>query len=470
MTDRAPSRILSLLGCRHPLVLAGMGGVARSELVAAVSEAGGFGFLGMVREPPALIRREVEAVRRRGIERFGVNIIPAATDRLLLEQQVDTILELEVPAVALFWDFDAALVRRLTDAGICVVYQVGSAAEAAAARDAGAAIVIAQGCEAGGHVRGTIPLARLLPDVVAAVDIPVLAAGGLARGDDLVTATALGAEGVVLGTALMAAEESFAHQYHKQRLLLAAASDTLLTDTFHINWPIGARVRVLSSAVAAGERGPDAPDRRVVIGEEDGRPIYLFSTDSPLRSMTGDFESMALYAGTGVGSISAIRPAADIIGALLAEADTAPIGAAAARDAANELASPVCYIGEMSGAYVGQLEAGEIAEEMTKLLGELQALLRNVAGHEVARNAPPFGPRSKALARWLAGLASAWPQSVAASQHIEAVGAGILQDHLGRLIPRLPDNDLRTGLSELRAWINDTCDQPQPQAPTPEPA
>ena len=74
-----------------------MGGVARSELVAAVSEAGGFGFLGMVREPPALIRREVDALRRRGIERFGVNIIPAATDRLLLDQQVDTLLELDVP-------------------------------------------------------------------------------------------------------------------------------------------------------------------------------------------------------------------------------------------------------------------------------------------------------------------------------------------------------------------------------------
>jgi NAD(P)H-dependent flavin oxidoreductase YrpB (nitropropane dioxygenase family) len=103
MADSTPGRIQSLLGCRHPLVLAGMGGVARSELVAAVSEAGGFGFLGMVREPPALIRREVDALRRRGIERFGVNIIPAATDRLLLDQQVDTLLELDVPVVALFW-------------------------------------------------------------------------------------------------------------------------------------------------------------------------------------------------------------------------------------------------------------------------------------------------------------------------------------------------------------------------------
>src|SRR3569833_3041309 len=175
-------RIQSLLGCRYPLVLAGMGGVARSELVAAVSEAGGFGFLGMVREPPALIRREVEAVRKRGIARFGVTLIPAATDRLLLDQQVDTLLELDVPVAARFWDLDAPLVRRLTDAGVRVVYQVGSAPEAKAAQDAGAEVIIAQGCEAGGHVRGIIPLAQLLPDVIAAVDVPVLAAGGLATG------------------------------------------------------------------------------------------------------------------------------------------------------------------------------------------------------------------------------------------------------------------------------------------------
>ncbi len=471
MADSTPGRIQSLLGCRHPLVLAGMGGVARSELVAAVSEAGAFGFLGMVREPPALIRREVDALRRRGIERFGVNIIPAATDRLLLDQQVDTLLELDVPVVALFWDLDAPLVRRFTDAGVRVVYQVGSAPEAKAAQDAGASAIIAQGREAGGHVRGTIPLARLLPEVIATVDLPVLAAGGLATGGDLVAATALGADGIVLGTALMAAEESFAHQYHKHRLLLATAADTLLTETFHINWPIGASVRVLASAVTAGERGPDTPGRRVVIGEEEGRPIYLFSTDSPLRSMTGDFEAMALYAGTGVGSIDAIRPAARIIETLLADARIVPIGAEAARDAATELASPVCYIGEMSGTYVGQLEAGEIADEMTQLLSELRALLRDLARREAATaNTSPFGPRSIDLARRLAGLSAAWPQASAAAAAQPDAGDArtALLERLARFIPQLPDNDLRTGLGELRAWIDANADQPQPQAQTHE--
>lgn len=92
-----------LLGCEHPVVLAGMGGVGRSELVAAVTQAGGFGFLGMVREPPSLIHREVEAVRRVTSKPFGANLIPAATDGDLLEQQLVTCIELGVPVVALFW-------------------------------------------------------------------------------------------------------------------------------------------------------------------------------------------------------------------------------------------------------------------------------------------------------------------------------------------------------------------------------
>src|SRR5690606_27914648 len=99
-------------------------------LVAAVTGAGAFGFLGMVREPPALIRQEVEELRRLGHQRFGVNIIPAATDPTLLEQQIETIIALRVPVVALFWDIDAAVIARLREAGIVVVYQVGSVEEA----------------------------------------------------------------------------------------------------------------------------------------------------------------------------------------------------------------------------------------------------------------------------------------------------------------------------------------------------
>lgn len=190
MTEAVPGPLSGLLGCALPIVLAGMGGVARSELVTAVSWTGAFGFLGMVREPPELIHEEVAAVRRQGISRFGINVIPAATDRELLASQVDAIIALQVPVEAMFWDIDVPLVRRFRDAGLVVAYQVGSRDEAVAAEQAGAQLIIAQGCEAGGDVRETTPLCQPLPDVLNAVAAPVLAAGGLATGQDLVAVRA----------------------------------------------------------------------------------------------------------------------------------------------------------------------------------------------------------------------------------------------------------------------------------------
>ncbi|SAK87183.1 2-nitropropane dioxygenase [Caballeronia arationis] len=305
-----------LLGCTWPVVLAGMGGVSRAELVTAATVAGGFGFLGMVREPTSLILKEVREVRAGTDRKFGVNLIPTATPVDLLDAQIATCIEIGVPVVALFWDVIPAIVRRLRDAGITVAYQIGSIEEARSAEAAGVNFLIVQGREAGGHVRGTQPLAVLLPEVVAGTRLPVLAAGGITEGADVATALSLGAQGVVLGTAMIPTRESFAHSYHKQRIVDAGEHETLLTDSFHINWPKGARVRVLANSVTRGERGDPFGacgtngTESTVIGEEEGRPIYLFSTDSPLRSMTGDFEAMALYAGTGAERISDITGAA----------------------------------------------------------------------------------------------------------------------------------------------------------------
>ncbi|BCG04430.1 hypothetical protein PPGU19_089980 (plasmid) [Paraburkholderia sp. PGU19] len=311
IADALHRPVCDLLGCRWPIVLAGMGGVARAELCSAVTRAGGFGVLGMVREPTSLIRTEVQSVRATTSHTFGVNLIPASTPADLLEAQIATCIEIDVPVVGLFWDVVPQIVRRLRDAGILVVYQVGSLEDARAAEDAGAQILIAQGREAGGHVRGDQPLAQLVPQVVAAARVPVLAAGGIANGGDVAKVLSLGAQGAVLGTALIPTQESFAHAYHKQRIVEAAEDDTVLTDVFHINWPRGARVRVLQNSVTRGERGDPFGSQRTVIGDEEGRPIYLFSTDSPLRSMTGDFEAMALYAGTGAARTGAITGAAE---------------------------------------------------------------------------------------------------------------------------------------------------------------
>ncbi|RFQ34157.1 nitronate monooxygenase, partial [Pseudomonas sp. ATCC 13867] len=174
--------LVELLGCQVPIICAGMGGVARHELAAAVGNAGGFGCLGMVREPVALIRREVAAYRALSQQPFAVNLIPAATPADLFDAQLSTCLELQVPAVALFWDVQADVIRRLKEAGVLVLHQVGNRADAEAALRAGVDVLIAQGLEAGGHVRAEISTLALVPQLVALGEAPVVACGGIASG------------------------------------------------------------------------------------------------------------------------------------------------------------------------------------------------------------------------------------------------------------------------------------------------
>ncbi len=441
----APNGVTETLGCRLPVVLAGMGGVARADLVAAVTDAGGFGFLGMVREPPTLILREVEALRSRGYGNFGVNIIPASTAPELLEAQLATLIDLHVPAVTLFWDIDARVVARLRDAGITVVYQVGSTDEAIAAERAGLDRGIAQGVEAGGHVRGTTPRRVLLPDVVANVRVPVLAAGGLATGADMVAAFALGAEAVVLGTALMATDEAFAHDFHKQRLVAAQGADTVLTGAFHINWPPGAPVRVLKSAVTARQAEAAA---RTVIGEEEGRPIYLNSTDSPLRSMTGDFAAMALYAGTGVGEIAAIEPAATRVRRIVDAAEALLAGARPM--ALPQSSSAVCYVDEFSGAYTATLDGPELAAELALVAADLAALLRDAPPAD-AGDMRSFPPAATRYAPWLLVLAETTGPVPPSRQPVPAEK---LVARLGALLPRMQETPLRDMLLDLRLMLD----------------
>jgi nitronate monooxygenase len=316
------------LNCRYPIISAGMGGPARSELAAAVSEAGGFGLLGMVRESPTLIESEIADVRRRTSKPFGVNLIPFATDPKLLQDELAVCLNAGVPAMCFFWKVDPDVVEQAKKAGCLVLYQVGSVEDAILAQSAGADVVIVQGVEAGGHVRGHLPLSVLLPEVVDKLRIPVAASGGIADGRGLAAALALGAHGVHCGTVFLASPESFAHEYHKERIVEAKAGDTVHTDLFAINWPPNSPVRVLKNSLTEAAEGrfwgyhPDKLPREV-IGHDDGRPLYKFSTDSPLRSTTGDLEKMSLFAGEGVGQVPAVRPAAEIIAAMMREATDA---------------------------------------------------------------------------------------------------------------------------------------------------
>lgn len=311
-----------LLGCEYPVVLAGMGGVSRSDLVAAVSKAGGYGFLGMVRELPELIATEIRQVREKTNREFGVNLIPAATDPELLQRQINVCIEERISSICLFWDVFPEVIKQFRDAGVLVVHQAGSVADAQAAQAAGVHMLIVQGIEAGGHVRGSLPLRKLLPEVLAIAEVPVLAAGGMADGHDLAEMLQAGAHGVVAGTAFLATEESFAHEYHKNRIIAAEPDETLLTNLFHINWPFGALTRVLPNSVTrmSGINETDLHDSKKIIGEDAGRPLYLYSTDSPLRSTTGNLEAMAIYAGCGAGRINAIVPAAVKLGNMVHDA------------------------------------------------------------------------------------------------------------------------------------------------------
>ncbi|TDQ84520.1 nitronate monooxygenase [Dongia mobilis] len=319
------TRLTAALECRHPVISAGMGGPARAALAAAISAAGGFGLLGMVREPPALIEREIAALRAATERPFGVNLIPFSTAPQLLEDELAVCFNARVPAMCYFWEVYPALIERTKKAGAMVLYQVGSVDDARLAARAGADIVIVQGIEAGGHVKAKLPLASLLPRVLDAIDIPMAASGGIANGRGLAAALAMGADGVHCGTAFLGATESFAHDYHKQRLIAAQPEDTVLTDLFCINWPPHAPVRVLRNSVVEGAGDKlwgHHPDEmpRIAIGEEEGRPIMKFSTDSPLQSMSGDFEQMALYAGQGVGMERTIRPASAILHDMVTDA------------------------------------------------------------------------------------------------------------------------------------------------------
>ena len=363
--------VCETLGCDVPVVLAGMGGVARSELVAAVSDAGGFGFLGMVREPPQLIRSEIARVRAATTRNFGVNLIPAATDPGLLEGELAAVIAERVAAVTLFWDLRPDIVRRLRDSGCLVLCQVGSVQEAEEAVAAGAQILIAQGFEAGGHVRGTTALADLVPEVLARVDVPVLAAGGIVDGRGLAAVLGFGAQGAVIGTGFLATRESFAHEYHKKRIVEAKLGATVCTDVFHINWPKGARVRVLPNSVTRGEHGNPFSGEQQIIGEQEGRPIYLFSTDSPLRDMTGNLEAMALYAGQGAGLIASIPSAVERLNTIIGEAiHILGIAADAEPDAGAsvEPSSPACSMHEASDAYMGYAGKDELVAFLDELL------------------------------------------------------------------------------------------------------
>jgi NAD(P)H-dependent flavin oxidoreductase YrpB (nitropropane dioxygenase family) len=176
---------------------------------------------------------------------------------------------------------------------------------------------VAQGVEAGGHVRGTTPLDQLIREVhQVASGIPVLAAGGIATVEDVLRAIGNGADGIWAGTRFVASEESRAHPDYKKRLLAARAGDTELGTTFDVGWPGAPHRAICNSTMRECGGGRRPGEGQIIARYADGRPILRYDDTIPLEGMTGDLEALALYAGTSVEGISDVLPAATIVARL----------------------------------------------------------------------------------------------------------------------------------------------------------
>lgn len=332
------TRFTELVGCTVPIQQAGMGAASPPTLVAAVSEAGGLGMLGTARGGLTAITLAdlLEQVRSLTGRPFGVNFIVApvflngSSNRPPLDMKCIEIAARVAKVVEFFYgEPERRLVEMVHAGGALACWQVGSREEAIAAAEAGCDFVIAQGAEAGGHVRGTSPLMRLLGEVISAVDVPVLAAGGIGTGRAMAAALAAGADGVRVGTRFVAATETASHPEYVAALIAAEAQDTVYTEAFSGGWP-DAPHRVLRSSITAAEAFEGD-----VVGETtrlDGTrvPVPRFQAFVLDKTTTGTIAAMSLWAGESVGAVKRIQPAAQILRELVEEAEASRVTVMAA--------------------------------------------------------------------------------------------------------------------------------------------
>jgi NAD(P)H-dependent flavin oxidoreductase YrpB (nitropropane dioxygenase family) len=304
------TRFTELVGCEAPIQLAGMG-VGSVELAAAVARAGGLGtispgWLGGIDRAPTAIDRIGDVTPGA----LAVNVLVCMPEQIELIGVVAS----RVRVIDFFWgDPRADLVEMAHRGGALVSWQVGSVNEAKAAEDAGCDFVIAQGSEAGGHVRGRLPMLEVLDEVLDAVTVPVLASGGIGSARLLAAVLAAGAAGARVGTRFVSATETGAHPDYVKALVQAENDDSVATGAFSVNCPLCPSThRVLRSALEAAEATPDA-----IVGHIPTRgdpiPVPRFSFLPPTTRTTGDIGAMALYAGRGVGHCRHDQTATDIL-------------------------------------------------------------------------------------------------------------------------------------------------------------
>lgn len=316
------------LGIAYPIFSVGMGGgMAGPELAAAVSNAGACGVLGMGGLPAPYIRQQIQQLRTLTDKPFGVNIILP----LLQEGQIETCLDEKVPILVLFWGDAKPYVEEAHRRGTKVFMQVGSVEEAKAAAEAGVDAIIAQGVEAGGHVKSTISLSTIVPAVVEAVKpLPVIAAGGIANGKGVVAALGLGAQAVSMGTRFLCSEETRVTRAYKERVTKSKAEDTVYTLLFDVGWPAAAHRVLRNKAIEEWETaGRPAPGQRPGEGTVLGTmtlagttvEVPKYAVFPPMPEFTGDLEYTALYAGESCSLVNDIKPAAQIVRDIVREAE-----------------------------------------------------------------------------------------------------------------------------------------------------
>jgi nitronate monooxygenase len=298
------------------------GGLAGHRLAAAVAEAGGLGTVGIL--APADLRREIADFRALSSRPLAVNLLLPFARRAHFEAAA------EADVLVTFWGRPRRLTRRLW------IHQCGSPREALMAQAAGADAVIAQGIEAGGHVRGTVAALELLGRIRDALprDYPVLSAGGIAEAGDVNARLEAGADAAVCGTRFLMSDESGAHPAYKERLV--GARETILTELFGVGWPAAHRVVQNEATHRWLKRDPRGPVW-LRLFQRATAPVFsrvpvpmqfrLAATQTPARPMFGPaaatadgppnlIEAGPLYAGECVGRINDIRPAAALVAEL----------------------------------------------------------------------------------------------------------------------------------------------------------
>jgi enoyl-[acyl-carrier protein] reductase II len=311
------TRLTQVLGIEHPVMLAGMGGVAYHRLVAAVSEAGGFGCLGASTMSPDQMVEEIGLVRDRTDRPFGVDLLTALPGDMAA--QVGRIIDGGASVFVAGLGVPTDVVDLCHRHGVLVVNMCGKVDHARRAVDAGCDIVVAQGTEAGGHT-GQVAALPLVPQVVDAVGdhVPVVAAGGISDGRGLAAALALGADGVWVGTRFIATPEARSVTGYKEALLRIGEDGTAVSRAYS-----GKTMRVVANRYTSYfDEHPDELQRfPAQLGRSIGDEAFHLGGDDETPGVDPDVECYP--AGQGAGAIHELVPAGELVRRFVIEAEAA---------------------------------------------------------------------------------------------------------------------------------------------------